>query len=285
MSVRKKLGIIGGGQLALMMIESAKNLNVDTVVLASSDSDPAIRYATQSIVGNWTSDEVVKNFLSQCDLVTFENEFYSLDTLMKYADKTEFIFPNPTLILKLQNKLTQKKIFSQLGLATAAYEIFSGEIGALHGWLEKCIEIFAGRFVLKWSTGGYDGKGVFIVDGINDARSTMTLDFAKTAVSSGITLYAEKKIDFARELALVATRGRTGQWSGYPLVITEQDRGICKRVYGPAILFGIPQLTEQKALAWSKTLLDNLGYVGTLRKTPVPPRNSKTTFARALGWN
>jgi phosphoribosylaminoimidazole carboxylase PurK protein len=159
----------------------------------------------------------------------------------------------------LSEKLEQKKLLVKLGIPTAPFEISPARDESLKPWLMNLRKRW-GAFVLKWSKFGYDGRGVIAVggaDSIEDAERALV-----AAHSRNIAVYAEPQVRFIRELALVAVRSER-EFKSYPLVISEQKRGACYRVMGPAVSLGVNPELEQKARTFALRLSQEIGLFGT----------------------
>ena len=219
--------ICGGGQLAAMLAESALKLGHSVSVLARAEEEPIRAIAVPRV------DRYVA-----CDVVVFESEFQDLGGIPADAP----CVPLRAAFERVKSKLEQKRIFSELGLATAA---FCAPEDAR----------FAQGYVLKRAHGGYDGKGNFVVrPGADPAAAA---EFAREG-----ECYAEALVDFEREVALVCARTSTGQWVSYPLVETRQERGVCREVRGPAILWGVPSSLQVRAELAARVIGDHLNLVG-----------------------
>jgi 5-(carboxyamino)imidazole ribonucleotide synthase len=168
--------------------------------------------------------------------------------------------PGLSVIERLQDKLNQKRIFAASALPSSAYEVWKGS--DLSGWIDFLTPRFPAGVVFKWSRMGYDGKGVLIVPTPASQRKEIQA-FCEEALTKGAEVYAEEKIAFQRELAIVACHSTTGEFSAYPLVISEQQNGICKRVVGPASRFGAPAELMQEAHRCAEIIARATGIVGT----------------------
>jgi 5-(carboxyamino)imidazole ribonucleotide synthase len=137
------------------------------------------------------------------------------------------------------NKLEQKRAFVRLGIPTARFDAYDGSL-SVEDWVENLGRALGPSYVVKWAKQGYDGKGTCMAQA-SDTRAA--IDFAKRATDRGIAVYAEEKISFLRELALLTVHSVTGELAFYPLVQSEQLRGICKWVEGP--LAGVSRLEAE----------------------------------------
>ncbi|MBL7684556.1 MAG: ATP-grasp domain-containing protein, partial [Deltaproteobacteria bacterium] len=197
-------------------------------------------------------------FLNRQEKVIFENEFIDVNVLRQASQNRENIFvPTLPVIEKLQDKLSQKHLLQSLQIPTSRFK----KIHSIQNILSELQE-FQKACVLKWSRQGYDGKGVLILDAIDSRTENQILSFCEEGVQRGAEIYAEEKIDFVQELAIIAVRSVTGDFIHYPLVLSEQKNGICEIVKGPATRLGTPSILEQQAAEYAKCLAQSLHLVG-----------------------
>ncbi|MBW2736798.1 MAG: ATP-grasp domain-containing protein [Deltaproteobacteria bacterium] len=263
-----QVGILGGGQLARMLLQEAKGLGIAPKVLTASAEDPAAHILADITLGALDDEAALRAFFSACDVITFESEFHLAERLAKAAEGLDARFvPSLHALAVMQDKLQQKALLTRIGVSSAPYDVFEGEGSDWRKWLGGCFEKLGEHLVLKWSRLGYDGKGTLFVDQPNLEAVPVFLDAAKTR---GAEVYAEPRIDFVRELALVAVHSLDESFSCYPLVISEQEQGICKRVYGPAVAFGVKPTLHLRAEAYAKELFETLD--GELLVNEMAPR-------------
>lgn len=240
--------------MSRMLAESAQKLGVSTLIYSEGLKDPAAQIGVDFEVGSLRDSAGLRKFLGQVKHVIFENEFLDCEQLRSAAQGTQAtFFPQLKVIEKIQDKLEQKNILSQLQIPTTEYQV-----ARRNEDLSAVLKCWPGGIVLKQSRNGYDGKGNFFLDSAKDLGAAEI--FLKSSKS---TVYAEKKINFKRELAMVAVRTRSGDFLSYPLVLSEQEKGICKRVMGPAHHFGVSKELEIEAAQWMKKMADDLELVGT----------------------
>jgi phosphoribosylaminoimidazole carboxylase PurK protein len=213
-------------------------------------------------MGSEKALEDLKSFFKSVQFVTFENEFINAD-LINEARKDFpklFVLPDLKSIQVLQNKLFQKFEFKKLDLPTSDFLAYQPELDQLEPWL-KAVYTKLGKCVLKWSFGGYDGKGNFVFKSINDLEGAKL--FCQKALANSSTVYAEKFISFKSEVAQVFTRSITGEFTSYPLVVSEQLDNVCKLVYGPATEFDIVKDIEEQTKNIGLKIANSLNYIGT----------------------
>lgn len=230
-----KLGIVGGGQLALMLAESASQLGLEVGAFVSSDSEPVTRVCRDIYIGEVKST-AFQQFLGKFQRVIFESEFVDcamLDELSK--DIAVTFYPSLRSMGIFQDKLLQKRFCVANGLPTAEFLVFDGT--RIDPWIDSVLSQFGGNAVFKWARMGYDGKGNFFARRDYDRHALV--GFIHDAESRGSDVYAEKLVSFESELAVVATRSVLGEVVSYPVVFSEQEEGICRTVWGPAVSLGL----------------------------------------------
>jgi 5-(carboxyamino)imidazole ribonucleotide synthase len=263
-----KVGILGGGQLGCMLADAALALGLDPILFAEAASPAAALFPSRTCIGRIAEANALQAFLSQARVVVFENEFVDCDALERAAAGLAIRFaPSLNVIRELQDKLSQKELLTRLGLPTSPFcsiQPGAGEAG-LAQWVEDAFQAFKGEVVFKWSRLGYDGKGVCLADNSATGQKD-AFEFCRAALARSIAVYAERKVAFKRELAVVVSRSRGNlaqSFVAYPLVVSEQERGICKRVLGPAVALGAGADLESQAQSAARALGDELEIEGT----------------------
>jgi 5-(carboxyamino)imidazole ribonucleotide synthase len=250
----QRIGILGGGQLGCMLADAAISLGLHPAIYAESSSPAAALFAEQVSLGEMRDTARLREFLTNQDVVVFENEFLDCTLLEEAARGSHVRFaPGLSAIRRLQDKLSQKKLLEELGLPSAPFtEILPGQ--EARAAVDAAYGRFGGQVVFKWSRMGYDGKGVCLARDTAEGRLEAER-FCRESLDRRVPVYAERKIAFRRELAIIACRdGHDGALSCYPLVISEQERGICRRVLGPATALGVSPGLEAEAVAAARRL-------------------------------
>ncbi|MFL5815289.1 MAG: 5-(carboxyamino)imidazole ribonucleotide synthase [Bdellovibrionia bacterium] len=266
-----EVGILGGGQLARMLAESALRLGLKPIVFTDDADGPASEICVETVVGKISDADQLKSFVARVPLIAFENEFVDCSKLRAATSAPDSkFFPSLKAIEILQDKLEQKKLLKRVGIATSPFvELKTGANASQE--IASALKQLASDTVLKWSRQGYDGKGVKVVHAGKADDLAAAIPFVESAWSRGIPVYAEKKVDFIRELAIiacVAVRNDAcvavrGESVTYPLVISEQENGICKEVVGPAIHLGVPAKFQDQAQEAARKIAHEVGLVGS----------------------
>lgn len=219
-----RVGVVGGGQLARMMIAPAVELGVELRVLAEEESMAASLAATA--VGDYRDADTVLAFARDVDVVTFDHEHVPQPVLEQLVAAGVAVHPGPHALAVAQDKLVMRARLEQLGMPQPDW-------AAVHDAeeLQVFIDAHGGRAVVKTPRGGYDGKGVRVVAAATEAEDW----FAALAEDArGGALLVEELVDFSRELAQQVARRPSGQLRAYPVVETVQRGGVCAEVIAPA---------------------------------------------------
>ncbi|MBD2611908.1 MAG: 5-(carboxyamino)imidazole ribonucleotide synthase [Nostoc sp. ZfuVER08] len=249
----KRVGVIGGGQLAWMMADAAQKLGIELVVQTPSGGDPAVSIAQEIVFAAVDDANATEILAKKCDVITFENEFVNLDALSVLEKQGVCFRPRLNALTPLLDKYHQRCYLRDLGLPVPQF--FAVEETEN---LKSQIEYLGFPVVLKSRRHGYDGQGTFIIKDsatLEDKLSHETI--TKTANQSLFLL--EEFVPFVRELAVIAARSLDGEIVIYPVVETQQEHQVCRRVIAPAEISpdGVAQIQ-----AIAHTLLNNLQVVG-----------------------
>ena len=212
------VGVIGGGQLARMMVPPAVAMGVDIHVLAESEGSSAAIAATA--VGDYRDVETVLAFAEGVDVVTFDHEHVPQEVLARLVERGVPVHPGPDALRFAQDKLEMRERLSGLGLPVPDWARVH-DVDELAAFLAE----HGGAGVLKTPRGGYDGKGVRVVRDAADAADWFT---------GGGPLLVEELVSFRRELAQLIARRPSGEVALWPVVETVQRDGVCAEVIAPA---------------------------------------------------
>jgi len=218
----KRLGIIGGGQLGMMITEAAKNLSEyisEITVLDPTENCPAAQAGAKQIVGDFKDEIAILKLAEQSDIITYEIESGNTDVLSKLKAEIE---PSPSTLGIIQDKFSQKTFLSENELPVSQfYEITS--LGDLH---EKIKELGL-PVLLKSRRDAYDGRGNFKITSSDEIEKAYH-HFA------GKSLMVEKFVNFKMEVSVIAARNTKGDIVTYPLVENIHENNILKMTIAPA---------------------------------------------------
>ena len=219
-----RVGVVGGGQLARMMIAPAVELGIDLRVLAEEEGMAASLAATA--VGDYRDADTVLAFARDVDVLTFDHEHVPQDVLAALVDAGVAVRPGPQPLRFAQDKLLMRARLHELGMPQPEWAAVTTTAD-----LQGFIDAHGGRAVVKTPRGGYDGKGVRVVSAATEAEDW----FAALAEDArGGALLVEELVDFTRELAQQIARRPSGEVRAYPVAETVQRGGVCAEVLAPA---------------------------------------------------
>ena len=246
---RTTVGVVGAGQLARMMLAAATALDIDLRLLAASADDGAARVWPHVEIGRPDDAGAVERFTGECDVVTFDHELVPPELLQR-LDADHVLRPGPRALLAAQDKLHQRGAFTRLGVPVPAYAAADDTTGieafaAEHGW----------PIVLKAPRGGYDGRGVAVVESAEAVAGSWA------AVGGGVPVLVEQHLDLDREIAVLLARRPSGQMCVWPVVDTVQEDGMLAELCAPAEL--APALST-RAVSIARQIAQALDVVGVL---------------------
>ncbi|GLU58111.1 MULTISPECIES: 5-(carboxyamino)imidazole ribonucleotide synthase [Paenarthrobacter] len=245
------IGVVGGGQLARMMAPPATALGFELRVLAEGEDVSAVAAVATAPVGDYKDLDTLLEFAKGVDVLTFDHEHVPTDHLHALLDAGVNVQPGPESLVNAQDKLVMRAAIDRLGLPNPEWAAVNTveelvAFGDKIGW----------PVVLKTPRGGYDGKGVRIVDSPEDAADTASWFQAMSP------LLAEAKVDFSRELSALVARTPSGEARAWPVVHTIQVDGVCDEVIAPAqnISVEVAAAAEDAALR----IATELGVTGVM---------------------
>ena len=219
----KILGIIGGGQLGMMLTEAAQNMKNEiskVIVLDPTENCPAAKVGAEQIIADFKDEESIKKLSELSDIITYEIESGNSDVLKKLEANTE-INPSPETLRIIQDKFLQKQFLQENGIAVAEFEKVENREE-----LEKMIEKLGLPLLLKTRRDAYDGRGNYKINSKSDIDDALDL-FA------GKTLMVEKFVNFQKEVSVIAARNTKGEISTYPVVENLHENNILRMTIAP----------------------------------------------------
>ncbi|WP_091674028.1 5-(carboxyamino)imidazole ribonucleotide synthase [Amycolatopsis marina] len=246
------VGMVGGGQLARMTHQAAISLGQSLRVLAAGENDSAGLVAGEVVQGLHTDLAALRSFAADVDVLTFDHEHVPGDHLLTLIYEGVVVRPGPEALRHAQDKLVMRQRMSALGVPGPPFaEVTTPEdalkFGAEHGW----------PIVLKAARGGYDGRGVWILDSERTAA-----ELVPQLLAAGTPLLVETKVEMRRELAALVARSPFGQGAAWPVVETVQSGGINTEVLAPAP--GLDRERAHEAQNLALRIADELDVVGVL---------------------
>lgn len=244
-----KLGIIAGGQLGKMLIQAASKWDVTTFVLDPDADCPSSSICNQFVEGDFKDFETVYNFGQLVDLLTYEVESINVEALQKLKQEGKRIYPDPDALTIIQDKGLQKAFYRDHNIASAEFELYNSKEDIIAALDNGIIEA---PFVQKARKGGYDGRGVAV---INTKEDTHKLLDCPSVV--------ERKIDFSKELAVIVNQNTSGDIACFPAVEMEfnPNTNLVEKLICPAF---IDEEIKEKATALAKQVIKSYDLYGTL---------------------
>jgi len=244
----KIIGIIGGGQLGMMMTEAAHKLGFKVVVLDPTPNCPCGQIAEEQIVANYDDEIALEQLCQKSDVVTYEFENVPYTSVKKF--KSSYNIPQGEMPLYLsQHRLREKEAATKAGAVCGEY------VGVeTVKELEEGIEKLDYPCVLKTCSGGYDGKGQVVL------KSEKELPQAKQLVEKAACIL-EKFISYDCEISVIVTRSITGEVTTLPITQNIHKDNILFMSIAPA---PVPERILKKAEIITKQMMENLDFYGTL---------------------
>ena len=239
------LGIIGGGQLGSMLAIAANKLEIKTIIFCDDIDAPAQNFSNEFIHGDYNDQNKINEFVSKVDVITFEFENIPFETLNE-INKSKPVLPKPSVNRIIQHRLAEKDFINKLNIRTTRYVSIEkkSEIDSVQDMLPG---------LLKTTTMGYDGKGQYLIDKIEDLE-TLNIDFSKGYI-------LEKLVKLKKEISIIITRFDNKKYEIYEPVENLHEEQILKYSKIPAEIEN--KVLEQSKL-WAMQIAEELKYVGTL---------------------
>ena len=241
----RKIGVLGGGQLGRMMIQSAMDMNLDIAILDPDPNAPCAHLVEHFSVGKLTDFDTVYNFGKDKDLLTIEIENVNTEALKKLSEEGVKVFPQPEIIALIQDKRTQKQFYQDNDIPTAEFVLTetASDVGDFPEMLPA---------VHKLGKEGYDGRGVQVIKNADDLDKA----FDKPGV-------LEKQIPFEKELSVIVARNESGETKSYPVVELSfhPTANLVEFLFSPA---EISSEIETKAQKLAEDIIEKLDMVGIL---------------------
>jgi len=240
------VGIIGAGQLGLMLGMAGKRIGVDCIFLDPADDPPAAA-AGEVIQCPFDSEEGLGRLAAASDVVTYEFENVPVDALAKLPAELP-VYPPPEALRSAQDRLVEKTLFCSLDIPVGGFRAVDSAAD-----LQAAADTLGLPLVLKTRRLGYDGKGQLVVKERDDFSSAV-------ATLGGKGLIAEQWIPFDREVSAIGARSVTGELAWYPLTENVHADGILRTSRAPALADSL----EEPARSYLERLLVRLDYAGVL---------------------
>ncbi len=209
---RKILGIIGGGQLGKMLLQSANTWNIYTRVLAADKENSPLLNCNEFQFGNLQDFDSVYNFGKGCDVITIEIEHVNIEALHRLKKEGVIVHPDPNALQIIKDKGLQKQFLKENGFPTPDFILFTNEYEILKAIKDEVLRF---PFVQKSRTDGYDGRGVKVIESIGELKYLMNL-----------ASVVESKVNIKNEISIIASRNTQGEIACYDAVEMNFVKGV-----------------------------------------------------------
>tara|TARA_B100000989_G_scaffold166506_1_gene124492 strand:- start:28 stop:1071 length:1044 start_codon:yes stop_codon:yes gene_type:complete len=238
------LGIIGSGQLGLLLCQAAKKLNLKTIVISDDKNGPAQNYSDKFIYLKYDDITKIKEFTSEVDIITYEFENIPIN-ILKEIDKEKKVLPTPEINKIIQNRQLEKKFLNDLGINTTKWVFIKTAKD-----VQKNKNLLPG--ILKTNTLGYDGRGQYVLNTLDDVKK----DWCFTA-----DYILERRVNLKKEISVVISRFKNEEIYIYePIENTHKDQ-ILRYSKIPA---DIKPDIFKKAQDIAELISNELDYIGTM---------------------
>jgi 5-(carboxyamino)imidazole ribonucleotide synthase len=243
MSNKITLGIIGGGQLGSMLCQAAKKLDIKTIILCDDKEAPASNFSDDFIYSKYDDETNLIDFANRSDFITFEFENIPVNTLKK-IQKIKPVYPDPEINSIVQNRFKEKNFINQHKAKTTNFKLIKSKDD-----LNEINQLIPG--ILKTTTLGYDGKGQFVINSLNDLKN-LRID---------CEYILEKKINLKKEISNILTRYQDGKIAIYEPIENIHKDQILDQSKIPA---DTTDLIIDEAKKTSIVLAEKLNFIGTM---------------------
>ena len=240
-----KLGIIGGGQLGSMLCQAAKKLNIKTIIYSDDVESPAQNFCDEFISSEYSNKDKIYEFAKKVDVITYEFENIPYDTLNE-LNKLKPVSPKPSVNRLIQHRLAEKDFINKLNIRTTRYVHVESKEDLL-----PLDDFLPG--ILKTTTMGYDGKGQYPINNIEEIDS-LNINFENEYI-------LEKLVKLKKEISVIITRFSNNKYEIYePIENTHEDQ-ILRHSKIPA---EISEKLFEQSKEWAILIAEELKYIGTL---------------------
>jgi len=248
-----RVAMIGAGQLARMTHQAAIDYGIELHVLAGSPSDPAVTAGAGYTLGRADDVVLLRRLAAGADVLTLDHELVPLDLLRTVASEGGVVRPRAEALALGCDKMFARTAVSELGALSIQVPAFAAvqhtsdvvEFADRHGW----------PVVLKARSGGYDGRGVVIVEDRGAAERVL----AGVDPGGAPAWVVEEHLEIAAEFAVLMARNPSGHTAAYPPIGTLQVEGICRELTIPADL---PEDLVRRGESWARSIFEGFDVTG-----------------------
>lgn len=245
--MKKRIGIVGGGQLGRMMTDAAHKLGFTVTVIDPTPNSPAGQVADKQIVAHYTDEKAIRELAKLSDYLTFEIELANAAILDELSEKGLQINPSAKTLTLIKDKLEQKKFLRKNGIPVTDFVAVETINDVIVAGRE-----FGYPFLLKARFDAYDGRGNALIKNESQIEDA----FKKLGSKN---LYVEKFVPFLKELAINVARNNKNEIVSYPVVETVHKNNICHTVTAPA---PVEDIVKQQAKSFGEETMKHLNGAG-----------------------
>ncbi len=236
------IGILGGGQLGMMLCQVASKLNIQTFIYSDTDDSPAIKYANHFLIKKYDDFHEIDNFIKKCDFVTYEFENIPFKTL-SYIEQKIKISPSSEINQIIQDRLTEKNYVNKINIPTVPYMEINNTSDL------KSVDPKFFPAILKTRKLGYDGKGQIVINSKKDISDIPNNEYI-----------LEKKINLQQEISIIAVRYKDGTIFTYQPIENIHKNQILFKSFSPA---NSEKSIIKEATNHAYNFAEKISYVGT----------------------
>jgi 5-(carboxyamino)imidazole ribonucleotide synthase len=268
-----RVGILGGGQLGLLLAQSLVRLGCEVSVYEPDVDAPACKQTSSVFNGSWTDLAKLEQFFDSCDVVTYEFENVSTDLLFALQKKKP-LMPSASVLNTTQNRGREKGFMRETGLPHPAHKVVDVATN-----LDEAVSDFGLPCIAKTTFGGYDGKGQFLLLSKSDVQA-----LSAKVKNQPMELILEEKIVLDLEVSCIVGRAQDGTEVAFPVFENQHRDHILDVTLLPA---GVPQTVQDKVREIATLAARKLDVVGLLTVefflTKSTPRSGSTVVVD--GWH
>lgn len=248
--LRKRIGVLGGGQLGRMLIEESMRLNLHFNILDADINCSCSTLANNFIHGKLTDETKIRELASISDVLTYEIEHVNTEALLALEKEGIQIIPSPRILQIIQDKGLQKQFFKDNNIPGSDFIL----VEHADEWKTALKKLGSTQVVAKTRKGGYDGKGVAILNREGILSGTVQIPFDVPCV-------LEEFIICSKELAVIVARDDKGNTVSYPSIEMEFDpeANLVTVLLSPA---RVGSVIEEKAEAIARKVVDSFKGIG-----------------------
>lgn len=248
------IGIVGAGQLALMMFEASLRLDLEIRVLGGGEDEPATRVVPRAMIGDPRDAGALRAFAEGVDVLTFDHELIDIGSVTALEREGRLLRPGSRALSVAIDKRQQHLVFRELAIEQPPTYIAMGTESLRAAVTQQTLPV-----VVKHASGGYDGRGVQVIE--RRAQLDELIRAIRTEDENDATFIVQPKVAIDLEIAVQVVRSVHGDIVSYPVVRTVQEDGICRMVHVPA---DIPTELGRAAVDAAILIANHIDVVGVL---------------------